>query len=244
MERRKVKVIKISGFISSNQQQYLILTGLSIFAALLTGLLYVRKPLLLQKYFGGINPLAGIAVVILAGFICFSFLLSRDWFAIYKQENFRGLLAGAGLGAFFTFVIILVDLKIVFPRDLNTPYPESLLIYPAMGYVVEIVFHVLPLALLLIALTSLSESLTFEKVIWPCILLISILEPIYQTALGFSRPYSIWIMAFVALHVFLINFFQLWVFRRYDFISMYTFRLAYYLFWRIIWGYVRLNLLF
>jgi hypothetical protein len=42
----------------------------------------------------------------------------------------------------------------------------------------------------------------------------------------------------------LINLCQLLIFRRYDFISMYTFRIAYYMLWHVLWGYARLRLLF
>jgi len=52
------------------------------------------------------------------------------------------------------------------------------------------------------------------------------------------------ILAYVGLHVFLINLLQLWLFKRYDLISMYSFRLAYYLLWHIGWGHVRLKLRF
>jgi hypothetical protein len=72
---------------------------------------------------------------------------------------------------------------------------------------------------------------------------VSILEPIYQT-IGFVGLYPMWVVAYVAAHVFLINFLQLSLFRRYDFLSMYGFRLVYYLLWHIVWGYVRLRLLF
>ncbi|MCB9291467.1 MAG: hypothetical protein H6560_29470 [Lewinellaceae bacterium] len=45
----------------------------------------------------------------------------------------------------------------------------------------------------------------------------------------------------MSLHIFLINLIQLWLFKRYDFVSMYTFRLVYYLIWHIGWGWVRLG---
>ena len=88
------------------------------------------------------------------------------------------------------------------------------------------------------------EKLSFDEVIWPCILVVALLEPIFQTALGFSRPYPIWVTICVFANIFLINVFHLLIFKRYDFVSMYSFRLVYYLIWHIVWGQVRLNLLF
>ena len=140
--------------------------------------------------------------------------------------------------------MILFDSKIVFPADVNRPFPDSLLFYPSIGFVVEILFHVLPLTVLLIILTTLFKDLTYEGIIWPCILFVALLEPVFQTALGFSRPVSPWATGFVALHIFLLNLCQLLIFKRYDFVSMYAFRLMYYLLWHIIWGVIRLKLLF
>jgi hypothetical protein len=141
--------------------------------------------------------------------------------------------------------MILVDLKVVFPPDINVLFPESVLFYPAMGFFAEILFHVLPLSVLLFSLTSIFRNLSYENIVWICILIVALLEPIYHTIpMGSSNRYPLWAIVYVGLHVFLINLTQLLIFRRYDFISMYSFRLVYYLFWHIGWGYLRLRLLF
>lgn len=41
---------------------------------------------------------------------------------------------------------------------------------------------------------------------------------------------------FVAVHVFLITVVELWLLKRYDFATMFAFRLLYYLYWHIGWG--------
>jgi hypothetical protein len=48
----------------------------------------------------------------------------------------------------------------------------------------------------------------------------------------------------VFLQIYVINLQQLRIFRRFDFTSMYAFRLLYYLFWHILWGNLRLVVLF
>jgi hypothetical protein len=48
----------------------------------------------------------------------------------------------------------------------------------------------------------------------------------------------------VGVHIYVFNALQLYVFKRYDFLSMYAFRLVYYLHWHVVWGYMRLQLLF
>ncbi len=234
---------KIKKLISTGKSQYLVFLGLSIAVMGLTGIIYFTNNQPFERFAGGINPLLAGTLTILLGGILFMFLLSRGWFAIYKKENLKGLYRYCGLAAILGTVMILVDLKIIFPADTNVLFPASLLFYPALGFFVEILFHVLPLTLLLVMLTSLFRNAHFKNIIWTGILLVALLEPVYQT-LWMGNRYPLWAVAYVGLHVFLINLFQLIIFKRYDFISMYSFRLVYYLFWHIGWGYVRLKVLF
>ena len=219
----------------NERNQILIFLGISLFIAILTGILYVRNAFLFQAFFGKLNPLLAIFIVILLGTILSVFLLSRGWFAIHKAGEYKGFLVAAGLAALPGLVIILIDLKAVFPEDVNQPFPDSLFFYPIFGFVVEVIFHMLPLALLLFILTSIFK-LNFEKMVWPCILVVALLEPIFQTILGFSRPYPTWVAVCVFVNILLINLLQLSIFKRYDFVSMYSFRLVYYATWHIVWG--------
>jgi hypothetical protein len=234
---------KVIDLFSNERSQYLIFFGISFVVAILTGILYVRNAPLFQAFFGGFNPLLVILVIILLGTTLSAFLLSRGWFAVYNAGNYKGILVAAGLASLLGLAIILVDLEAVFPEDVNRPFPDSLFFYPIFGFVVEIVFHLLPLALLLLGLTSI-KGMNIENVVIPCIVFVALLEPIFQTALGFSRPYPTWVTVYVFLHIFLINLFQLLIFKRYDFVSMYSFRLVYYAIWHIVWGQMRLSLLF
>lgn len=112
-----------------------------------------------------------------------------------------------------------------------------------MAYVAEIVFHVLPLSVLLVVLGPLSEKREPTRLVWLCIFLASCPEPIFQLRWRSSESLLSWADAYVGLHVFAFNVLQLSMFRRYDFISMYVCRLAYYIEWHIVWGYVRQYLL-
>jgi hypothetical protein len=49
---------------------------------------------------------------------------------------------------------------------------------------------------------------------------------------------------YVGVFVFVFTLVELDIFRRYDFVAMYVFRLTYYLWWHIIWGTLRLQWLF
>ena len=233
---------KLIELLSNERNQILIFLGIALFIAILTGILYVRNAFLFQAFFGKLNPLLAVFIVILIGTALSVFLLSRGWFVVYKGE-FKGFLVAAGLAALPGLVIILIDLKAIFPADTNRPFPDSLFFYPIFGFVVEVIFHMLPLALLLFMLTSIFKF-NFGKVIWPCILMVALLEPIFQTVLGFSRPYPTWVTVCVFVNILLINLFQLSIFKRYDFVSMFSFRLVYYAIWHIGWGYMRLKLPF
>ncbi len=229
---------------STERLQFTIYLGIAVAVTVFVAILSFRRPEYFYKFFGSLNPILAVIIVSLLGLILFLFLLSRGWFAIYSPGNTTGLLVAAALAIPFAIAIILVDLKVVFPEDTNVLVPDALLFYPAMGFVVDIVFHVLPLTILLFILTSPPLNISFEKAILPCILVIALLEPIYQSVLGFSSPQPLWANIFIAANIFLINLTQLLLFRRYDFVSMYSFRLVYYLLWHIIWGYARLKLLF
>lgn len=225
--------------------QYTAFLGLSIGALALTGVGYASNNLLFSRFLGRINPLVAVGVASLLGAILLSLLLARGWFAIYRRVNPEGLLRYFGLAVLLAAVAILLDLKIVFPADQNILFPASLLFYPAIGFLVEILFHVLPLSLLLLLLTSVFKSARYGTIVLISILAVSLLEALYQAAdLGSSGVYPEWAVLYVGFHVFLFNCLQLKVFQRYDFISMLSCRLVYYLIWHIVWGYVRLRLLF
>lgn len=232
-------------FIARERPQYRAFAALSVGTIVLTGLLQYSGERIFQRVMGGINPLAAALVVVVLGFVSLSLLLSRCGFAIYRKENRKGLLRACGMAALFGVIIIPADLIIVFPADINVPFPESLLFYPAIGFFAEIIFHIFPLAMLLIALSSVFRGADQTRIIWFSIVVVALLEPVYQTLWMASLDrYPVWAVAYDAVHVSAINLSQLIIFRRYDFVSMYVFRLVYYLFWHIGWGYIRLEILF
>lgn len=142
-------------------------------------------------------------------------------------------------------MMVAVDTRAVFPRDLNAPFPGSLAFYPAIGFIVEILFHVLPLTLLVFLMTFIFRSAARRTILWICIAAVCLLEPAYQLVLFSSGGgYPVWVAVYLGLHLAVFNGLQLALFKRYDFMSMYAFRLAYYLIWHIGWGSLRLKLLF
>ena len=221
---------------------YLLIAALALLS---TAALYLRGSTLYAAFFGRFNPLVVVLLTSLLGFWLLTILMRRGWFAIYQAQTMpAGLLVAAVLAVLFAALMILFDARIVLPEDVNRPFPHSLLFYPSIGFVVEVLFHLLPLTLLLLLLTAVFPGLPFQRIIWPVILLVALLEPLFQTMFGFIAPYPTWVTYFIAAHIFLINVTQLALFKRYDFVTMYAFRLVYYFFWHILWGVIRLRILF
>lgn len=230
---------------SHRRVQYFAFALLSVGALGLTAISSLSSDTPFRRYFGAVNPLLAVALVIVLGFASLGFLLSRGWFEIFSTGRVRrGVVVAATVATLFAVAVVPADYLIRFPRDLNVPAPESLFFYPAIGYVVEVTFHTLPLALLLLLLSPFWRQWNRNTLVWLCIVLASTLEPSLQLRLGYSGSVLSWAEVYVAVHVFAFNLAEFYLFRRYDFVSMYALRLVYYLYWHIVWGYLRLHWLF
>jgi hypothetical protein len=213
---------------------------------------YAVNPTMFGRFIGGANPILVALGVSGVGALLLSVLVTRDNFSIARQRIGRGALRSTGLAALFGAVIIVVDLAIVHPADMNVPFPQSLLFYPVIGFMVEILFHVFPLCLLLTVLPALVGQSRPEAIVWVSLILVALLEPAFQTwtaasgapVVGGPHTYASWAVAYDGLHVLAINVCQLVIFKQYDFVSMYVLRLVYYGIWHIAWGHARLGLLF
>ena len=111
-----------------------------------------------------------------------------------------------------------------------------------MAYVAEIVFHVLPLSVLLVVLGPLFKAQDPTQLLWLCAFIASCPVPIFQLTFRSSVASLSWSDLYVGLHVFAFNLLQLYIFRQYDFVSMYAFRFVYYIHWHVVWGSVRTQL--
>ncbi len=236
---------KLAEMSLAEKSQYQIFLGLSITALGLTGFVFFSNRQPFERFIGSFNPLLAVFLIALSGGILLSLLLYRGWFSIYKAGNRKGLYLSSGLASIFGLIMILLDLNVRFPADLNILLPESMLFYPVIGFFAEVLFHVLPLTILLFVLTSILKGEHHEKVVLTSIVIVSLLEPLYQTVYIASPGwFPLWAQAYIGIHIFLINLAQLLIYKRYDFIAMYLFRLVYYLSWHIGWGSIRIKILF
>jgi len=215
------------------------------FVLVLVAILYASDDRILQLFIGAVNPFLAASIAILAGFISFYFLLSQKLFVIYKKGSLKEIVRSSVPALLFVSITILVDLITVFPKDLNILFPLSLVFYPAMGFFAEILFHIMPLSTLLYILMFVLKNIKRSALIWVSFIIISLLEPAYQAApMVLSQHFPIWAIIVVFINLAAFTLYQLYILKRHDFISMYAVRLTYYLVWHIIWGYMRLRIIF
>lgn len=183
---------------------------------------------LFAAYLGDWNPLLLQIAAVAAGLIAL-LVLQPHGFAIWAPGGIRPAVAAAtALAA----VVIAVDLAAGVGAH-TVPWPWSLPFYLGMAFLVEVGFHLAPLALLL-SLSALFACRRQNQRVWISIVAVSMLEPFYQAAMG---PHArLWLVAFVWLQVWAVNLAQLFAFRKFGFASMIALRLTYYAFWHILWG--------
>jgi hypothetical protein len=227
----------------NHRQQILVLVGLSVAVVLFTAAAYALDRQVFKRFLGSVNPVLASVVIVLVGGVALLVFLARGWFLIYAPWDLGRYFWPAVIAVVLAGLMMLVDSRVVLAEDINALFPQSMFFYPAVGYAAEILFHILPLFLLLSLAAALWKSPTIETLVWPCIILVSLIEPVFQ-----ARPmigqYPTWSAAYVFLNVWIISIVGLTLFQRYDFVSMYAFRLMYYLLWHIIWGHFRLKWLF
>lgn len=222
--------------------QYRVFLYLSGIVAVFTISVNIINPDIFSRFTGNINPLVVLFGSCFLGYFLFVFLNSRTALTIYRNKKPITYLIIACISLLFGIEIIAADIWIAdYPKDLNVSFPASLLFYPAIGYVVEIIFHLLPISVIIILLASFTK-LSMNKIVWISIITISIIEPVYQ--IQFTIQSSSITVIYTSVHILLFSITQLLIFKRFDFISMYLFRIIFYLIWHIIWGQLRLSLLF
>ena len=238
-----MKYINLRKLIAKEKVQILTFAAISLVIIVFTGILSILNPLSFQSFLGNFNPLIIMPILAVLGIFIVIFLLMRKWFVVFNRENLKAMFLFYIPAIILPFFSILIDIFFKYPKEIHKLVPESLFFYPVMGYVAEIVFHMAPLSLLLFTLNLLFKSLNFEKGLWFSISIVSLIEPLFQTTFSPSH-FPLWITIFSAVHLYVFNFLQLYLIKRYDFLSMYSFRLVYYMIWHIIWGSIRINILF
>lgn len=236
---------RVSSTLRTHQNQYRVFISIALAVLICTLVVQAVDPGIFQRFLGSAQPLPTFLLASIGGLLCLGYLVSTSTFEIYIPGSHQKLLPWLSVAVLLGLVMMFADTRIVFPADTNILPPELLSFYPAIAFLVEILFHVVPLTILVSLGSFLFKQADLDSVIWVCIIIIALLEPVYHIMdMITSNQFPVWAVAYVGLHIFMINFIQLLLFKKFDFVSMYSFRLVYYLLWHIIWGPLRIALLF
>jgi hypothetical protein len=225
----------------AERRQYAAVFAVSAVIVALAATIYLVQRGAFHRFFAGVDPLAVVLVVLVLGALALHLLHSRQGIMICRKGNPEGLLVALGLPVPLALFMILADVRGAFPADINVAFPLSLGFYPVMGYVATTLFQVAPLCIVVVTAGAAGKPLG-RRGLWVCIAGVSLIEPVYQVLFMADSP--AWVLAAVGAQVYAVNFLQLSLLRRFDFVSAFLFRISYYLLWHVAWGYLRLGLLF
>jgi hypothetical protein len=184
-------------------------------------------------YLGAISPPLAILVVTLTGWAALRWLDRLDVFGV-SGVGWRRRLGEIVLAA-LVFGGIVVSFDAAYDLDARiVPLPDGAVFYPIIGFVVEIVFHVLVAAALLAVSAML--RIPVAQSLWPCLIATACVEPAFQIWSAIADPASAgWRHAFVFAHVLAFNLAQVAIWRRHGFGWMLGVRWLYYAVWHIAW---------
>jgi hypothetical protein len=134
-----------------------------------------------RRFFGRMNPILVIGVASVVGAIALWVLQTNYGYVILKgRMTLRGVVLSLALATALAVAIVITDFLTRYPEDINVPVPQALLFYPAVGFVAEVIFHILPLALMLLVLAPLAGGFGKERVVWLGTLIVAAIEPTIQ----------------------------------------------------------------
>ena len=189
---------------------------------------------------GEASPVAATVAACLLGLLSLRILEACGWFRSAGGTR-RGYLVALLLGAVLPIPVLIVDILGGFSQGINVSAPDAFLFYPAIAVVAEFVLHVAPLALVALGATLVSKA--DERARKLAMALAVLPEPILQMVWGAAYSPA-WANAYVGIQLLVFGLLGLALFRRHGFLAVYLYRLAYYAVWHIVWGYMRLGILF
>lgn len=173
------------------------------------------------------------------------FLSRRTNIPDLLDENVRTkcrFIMPALIGIGFGVVLVLLDVTFKLPADLNIAWPYSVPYY-LQGAIFSDIQHFFPLVFLVWLVSGLiMKDRWQDQTYWTAAVLISLVEPM-QMALVTPQAIDLFRVILI-VYIFSVNFMQTVCLKRAGFLSMLSLRLGQYLVWHIIWGAIRLDLLF
>ncbi len=194
------------------------------------------------RFLGHVNPVMATFLCGLTCTACLGYLGRRFRLPVFRWPALKSSLVPLTGALVFGAIVIVIDLWLRLPKDLNIRFPVSMAFYPAIGFIAVVIFQIGPFTLVALFITGIKVFTQREKVLGTSIVAASLFEPLYQIFILYrSGLYDLFTLVIIGIHVWLISLFQLSVFKRSGFYHMYLFRLAYYLIWHVVWGYFRLH---
>ena len=176
----------------NRRSDQVVIGSLSVMAVGTTALMSWNDGQCFTPYFGSIPPTLAILSLSIAGAIGLQFLQQYGRFRVCDRSSLlHGLTLSSVLAVLFAAIVLAVDLTVGFPEDINVPWPWSALFYPVMAYAAEMVFHVIPLALIQVLSATGHSNRQPRCMIEACIPAVALLEPAFQWYTGYSgKPFS------------------------------------------------------
>ena len=198
-----------------------------------------------DRFLGPVPPTVAVVAAAGAGAVCLRVLERRNWYRVgarVDREEAAKLVGGAIVLA---GAAIVVDVLVGFDEDMNVLWPQSVPYYATMAFLAEVALHVVPLAALAAAVERRPGPTSSEpRAALATIVAVATIEALLQVAPELAGADRRSLALFVAPHLLVIGVVELLAFRRAGFGALATFRLTYYLVWHVLWGALRLRLLF
>ncbi len=189
-------------------------------------------------FFGVLPPAAAATIACTLGIGSLFALQKRFGFCVIGADTgSRGWIAAATAALPFMAIVTSIDLLIGFPANIHVSLPAALVFYPLMGFIAQFALHIVPFTLLLWIITRACVAWAPHRRIWLAIISSACVEAVFQAGAS-AAPGNDAALAtgVVATQVFAFGVTELYLFQRFDFITMYVFRLTYYSYWHVIWG--------
>ena len=195
-------------------------------------------PSFYSKILGNLNPMIVFPASGAAGYLSLVYLQRFGLYFISSSITGRKLLFYFSISIILGGMPVLIDIWQNFPKDIHVLFPESLLFYPTIGLLAEIIFHLLPTTLLHAIFRSKIKNHS-----WMLILLVAAVEPFFQVVIGTETNQIVLRDVLVFLEVFIFGIVQMKAFLKYGFLAMFICRMGFYLTWHFIWGTMRLEII-
>lgn len=167
-------------------------------------------------------PILVVMLALGAGAVALFKLQPSGWAAPGRPTTtlmLRALLTGA----LFAVPLIVFDLA-VGVNEATVAFPDGLAYYPVVGYVFEVVFHLLPLYLVVSVM---------PRAFWPAATLAALAEPAWLIwTTGALDPGT----AALAVTLAALGAYQIVTLRAAGFGPAFTLRLGFYIAWALLWG--------